>query len=121
MEKTIRISKDNDVSIGSHPSYLDRENFGRRRMNISPEEVTKLIIDQCEILSKAADKLKMKGDPINVTNIGKTFEDEAKKVNENNFDWWYSRETQKARKLFCDEFAISDRNVFKTWIKFILG
>ena len=45
----------------------------------------------------------------------------AKKVNENNFDWWYSRETQKARKLFCDEFAISDRNVFKTWIKFILG
>ncbi len=36
MEKTIRISKDNRVSIGSHPSYLDRENFGRKRMNISP-------------------------------------------------------------------------------------
>jgi phage shock protein PspC (stress-responsive transcriptional regulator) len=30
----------------------------------------------------ASDKLKMKGDPINVTNIGRTFEDEAKKVNE---------------------------------------
>ena len=60
MEKTIRISKDNGVSIGSHPSYLDRENFGRKRMNISPEEVTKLVIDQCEILSKVADKLKMK-------------------------------------------------------------
>ena len=63
MEKTIRISKDNGVSIGSHPSYLDRENFGRKRMNISPEEVTKLVIDQCEILNKVADKLKMKGDP----------------------------------------------------------
>ena len=60
MEKTIRISKDNGVSIGSHPSYLDRENFGRKRMNISPEEVTKLVIDQCEVLSKVADKLKMK-------------------------------------------------------------
>jgi UPF0271 protein len=60
MEKTIRISKDNGVSIGSHPSYLDRENFGRKRMNILPEEVTKLVIDQCEILSKVADKLKMK-------------------------------------------------------------
>ena len=60
MEKTIRISKDNGVSIGSHPSYLDRENFGRKRMNISPEEVTKLVIDQCEILNKVADKLKMK-------------------------------------------------------------
>ena len=30
----------------------------------------------------ASDKLKMKGDPINVDNIGKTFEEEAKKVNE---------------------------------------
>jgi UPF0271 protein len=60
MEKTIRISKDNGVSIGSHPSYLDRENFGRKRINISPEEVTKLVIDQCEILSKVGDKLKMK-------------------------------------------------------------
>lgn len=60
MEKTIRISKDNGVSIGSHPSYLDRENFGRKRMNISPEEVTKLVIDQCKILNKVADKLKMK-------------------------------------------------------------
>jgi UPF0271 protein len=29
-------------------------------VNISPEEVTKLVIDQCEILSKVADKLKMK-------------------------------------------------------------
>ncbi|MCB9361183.1 MAG: PspC domain-containing protein [Flavobacteriales bacterium] len=29
-----------------------------------------------------SDKLKMKGDPINVTNIGRTFEEEAKKVNE---------------------------------------
>ena len=60
MEKTIRISKDNGVSIGSHPSYLDRENFGRKRINVSPEKVTKLVIDQCEILNKVADKLKMK-------------------------------------------------------------
>lgn len=60
MEKIIRISKDNGVSIGSHPSYLDRENFGRKRMNVSPKEVTKLVIDQCEILKKVADKLKMK-------------------------------------------------------------
>jgi UPF0271 protein len=57
MKKTINISKDNGVSIGAHPSYLDRENFGRKRMNISPEEVIKLVINQCEILSKIADKL----------------------------------------------------------------
>ena len=60
MKKTILISKDNGVSIGSHPSYLDRENFGRKRMKISPEEVTKLVMDQCEILTRVADKFKMK-------------------------------------------------------------
>jgi UPF0271 protein len=60
MRKTISISKENGVSIGAHPSYLDKENFGRKRMNISADEVTKLVIDQCEILSKVADKLGMK-------------------------------------------------------------
>lgn len=45
----------------------------------------------------------------------------AKKLNEDIFDWWYSEKTQKARKLFCDEFAVSDRNTFKTWINFFLN
>ena len=44
----------------------------------------------------------------------------AKKLNEDILGWWYSEKTQKARKLFCNEFAVSDRNTFKTWIKFIL-
>ena len=29
MEKTIEISKSNNVSIGAHPSFKDLENFGR--------------------------------------------------------------------------------------------
>ena len=45
----------------------------------------------------------------------------AKKLNKNIFDWWYSDKTQKARKLFCNEFALSDRSTFKTWIKFFLN
>ena len=44
----------------------------------------------------------------------------AKKLNEDILGWWYSEKTQKARKLFCNEFAVSDRNTFKTWLKFIL-
>jgi UPF0271 protein len=43
------------VSIGAHPSFNDPENFGRQRMNLSSEEVRKLIIDQYEILQKIAD------------------------------------------------------------------
>ena len=30
MEKTIEISKKNNVSIGAHPSFNDIENFGRK-------------------------------------------------------------------------------------------
>ena len=54
MEKTIEISKKNSVSIGAHPSFMDRENFGRKRLNLSPAEVTKLITEQINILSEIA-------------------------------------------------------------------
>jgi len=56
MEKTIEISKKNCVSIGAHPSFKDRENFGRKRLNLSPAEVTKLITEQINILSEIAAK-----------------------------------------------------------------
>ena len=55
MDMVIKISKKNGVSIGAHPSFNDPENFGRQRMNLSSEEVRKLIIDQYEILQKIAD------------------------------------------------------------------
>ena len=60
MEKTIEISKKNKVSIGAHPSFNDRENFGRKRLNLSSTEIEKLIIDQINILSEIADKKGMK-------------------------------------------------------------
>ena len=54
MEKTIKISKENSVSIGAHPSFNDPENFGRKRLNLPSDEITKLIIDQINILSNIA-------------------------------------------------------------------
>jgi len=56
MEKTIKISKENSVSIGAHPSFNDPENFGRKRLNLPSSEITKLIIDQINILSNVAVK-----------------------------------------------------------------
>jgi len=56
MEKTIKISKENNVSIGAHPSFNDPENFGRKRLNLPTSEITKLIIDQINILSDIANK-----------------------------------------------------------------
>jgi len=54
MEKTIEISKKNNVSIGAHPSFYDPENFGRKRLNLTSGEIEKLIIDQIIILSNVA-------------------------------------------------------------------
>ena len=52
MNQVVQISKKNGVSIGAHPSFNDPENFGRQRINLAPDEVRKLIIDQYEILQK---------------------------------------------------------------------
>ena len=56
MNEVIRISKNNGVSIGAHPSFKDPENFGRERMNLSSGEIRRLIIDQYEILENIAIK-----------------------------------------------------------------
>ena len=56
MNQIITISKENGVSIGAHPSFNDPENFGRSRLNLSSNEIRKLIIDQYEILQNIAHK-----------------------------------------------------------------
>ena len=54
MEKTIEISRKNNVSIGAHPSFNDPENFGRKRLDLPSSEIKKLVIDQIDILSNIA-------------------------------------------------------------------
>ena len=54
MNQVVKISKKNQVSIGAHPSINDPENFGRKRMDLPPSEIRKLIIDQYAILQNIA-------------------------------------------------------------------
>ena len=54
MEMVIKISKDNGVSIGAHPSFNDPKNFGRKRINLNSADIKKLIIKQYEILQGIA-------------------------------------------------------------------
>ena len=54
MHEVIKISKNNGVSIGAHPSFNDPENFGRTRINLSSIEIKRLIIEQYEILQDIA-------------------------------------------------------------------
>jgi len=56
MEMVIKISKNNGVSIGAHPSFNDPENFGRKKINLNSLEIKKLIIEQYEILQTIAQK-----------------------------------------------------------------
>ena len=56
MNQVVTISKENGVSIGAHPSFNDPENFGRNRINLTANEIRKLIIDQYEILQNIAVK-----------------------------------------------------------------
>jgi len=50
MEETIQIATDNEVTIGAHPSYPDKTNFGRIPMEISQEELINSIRSQLDLL-----------------------------------------------------------------------
>jgi UPF0271 protein len=39
MQRTVAAALDRGVAIGAHPSYPDREHFGRREMSLSPDDV----------------------------------------------------------------------------------
>jgi UPF0271 protein len=54
MRETIRLAKKFNVNAGAHPSWEDRENFGRKEMNLSASEAEKIVRYQIELLSKIA-------------------------------------------------------------------
>lgn len=54
MANTVRIAKANAVQIGAHPSYNDRENFGRLPMTLTSEQIKQLIIEQVSALQHIA-------------------------------------------------------------------
>src|ERR1700694_1174280 len=43
------------LRAGAHPGYEDRENFGRTEMNLAPEEISRLVHDQCTRFARIAD------------------------------------------------------------------
>ena len=53
IRETVRAAQDRGVVIGAHPSYPDREGFGRRDMDLAPEKLQADIVRQIEILAEA--------------------------------------------------------------------
>jgi UPF0271 protein len=54
MKETIELAIQNNVAIGAHPSFDDKENFGRKEMNLSSDEIYSLIFDQIKTLDAIA-------------------------------------------------------------------
>jgi UPF0271 protein len=50
MRETVELALKYKVAIGAHPSLSDRENFGRRELLVSPEEVRLLVLTQTRLL-----------------------------------------------------------------------
>ncbi|MFN8009093.1 MAG: 5-oxoprolinase subunit PxpA [Terriglobia bacterium] len=54
MRRSVSLALQHGVAIGAHPGTLDREGFGRRPMELSPEEVEKALIQQINTLDSLA-------------------------------------------------------------------
>ncbi|CAM1368458.1 conserved hypothetical protein [Tenacibaculum sediminilitoris] len=52
IDKVIGLAKEHNVKIGAHPSFPDRENFGRVVMDISSEALQKSIEAQIQLLKE---------------------------------------------------------------------
>ncbi|MBE9411318.1 LamB/YcsF family protein, partial [Staphylococcus epidermidis] len=51
MNETVQLAKKNNISIGAHPGLPDLKGFGRRKMDLTPNEIYNLVIYQLGALS----------------------------------------------------------------------
>jgi len=54
MKKMMQLAKRYEVSIGAHPGYPDKANFGRVEMNLTPDEISSCVCEQVKALAKFA-------------------------------------------------------------------
>jgi 5-oxoprolinase (ATP-hydrolysing) subunit A len=54
MRQTVALALEYGVHVGAHPSYPDRDNFGRTNMQFSPDEVEDMVLYQIETLATVA-------------------------------------------------------------------
>jgi len=54
MRRTVKLAKKHGVRVGSHPGLPDLVGFGRRRMDVTPEELTDYVVYQTGALKAMA-------------------------------------------------------------------
>jgi UPF0271 protein len=50
MRETVALAKQHGVRVGAHPGYPDLQGFGRRAMNMDPDELTAIVLYQAGAL-----------------------------------------------------------------------
>ncbi|MGY8946443.1 MAG: 5-oxoprolinase subunit PxpA [Flavobacteriales bacterium] len=60
MASTVSLAKEYNVKIGAHPSFEDRENFGRKILKINRDELLNSLTNQVESLQEILKKEKIK-------------------------------------------------------------
>lgn len=54
MRETVVLAREYGVAVGAHPSFADREHFGRREVRLTSAEIVTLVVDQIEALAAIA-------------------------------------------------------------------
>lgn len=55
MIRTVELALENSVAIGAHPGYPDRENFGRKAMKLTHEQIFEIVSEQILLLKEIAE------------------------------------------------------------------
>ncbi len=55
MHDTVQLAMENEVEMGAHPSYPDKENFGRKSLAMTPENLKQSLVAQILSLKQIAE------------------------------------------------------------------
>lgn len=55
MHATVEAAIERGVSVGAHPSFPDRQNFGRTMMSLSPEQIRAIVTEQIQRMQLVCD------------------------------------------------------------------
>ncbi|MGD1845504.1 MAG: 5-oxoprolinase subunit PxpA [Salibacteraceae bacterium] len=56
VKRTVAFALENRLAIGAHPSYPDRENFGRRPMVLSSQQLAEQLVEQVGLVEREANR-----------------------------------------------------------------
>jgi UPF0271 protein len=54
MRETVLLARGHGVAVGAHPSFPDRDGFGRRDLQLPPQQIEDIVVSQIEALAAIA-------------------------------------------------------------------